>query len=96
MQPMDPKIHQEEGRLNTHCSIALPEIGAVMNGKRDYGNAADANGATPGHNSDTTGIPLAGLKNDLPETKKTTMVIHLPDGRIITYTRHLPRLPLGL
>ncbi len=96
MQLMDPKIHQEEGRLNTACSIALPEIGAAMNGKRDYGNAADVTGATPGLNSNTSGVPIAGLKNNLPEAKMTTMVIHLPDGRVITYSRKLARLPLGL
>ena len=45
------------------------------------------------------GSPDAGFAysgNRLDESHQTTIVVRLPDGRVITYTRNFPRLPLGL
>lgn len=66
-----------------------------MNGKWIFGNAEGISEWMPALASDSSGAEFAGLKPNLNEKNKTTIVHRLPDGRIIIITRNLPTASLG-
>jgi hypothetical protein len=66
-----------------------------MGEKRDSGSAA-MNASDSADIGDASQLGSARLQESIAAMNKTKIILRLPDGRIITITRELPRLPLGM
>jgi hypothetical protein len=67
-----------------------------MDAKRNSRSAAVMNAGISAHIGDKCRLESARLQESIAAMNKTKIILRLPDGRIITVTRQLPRLPLGV